>query len=231
MLSDYLIHHLFNNPYTRQHLNFYLLLFAATILRSITDLFLYYFIATGSPIFDFGLSVVITLILSYLSPYFSLLLQPLDPYFNPLTTYLLDNYKYLNIWRQRLLLALSILLIILFHFVEINSQYLILTLTHFIIVYSILNFVNSCNDPLSPLHIIKLSAYRLIQFLISAFSRKPKVTIHQPMTSSMILTPIQEPTPTPIPKKNAPQNISPTTKNWLNYLKTFNQLFSHTVAL
>jgi len=120
----------FRSKFARQKINTIPMSIIALIVRTISNFLLFSRLRTGIHWLDFLISMIITIIITLFSPFFYTSVKAHEEAFLNYTNIFVDNFlgpdgwEYVENIKNRIVLTLGIILLIILQFVEVNSRYL-----------------------------------------------------------------------------------------------------------
>ena len=132
------------SEYTRNKINLILIFIISVFGRNVFDLIISSILSTDNKILNFIISILITVLIVLVWPYFELIIFKYKKELQQFTNHILDTYsdELYRIWRERLIIGLSCFLILFLLIVEVTSLWLIISILKFLCTYFILKKID-----------------------------------------------------------------------------------------
>jgi len=154
--GNYIYENALRSKYTIEKLNTIPLSLIAMLLRGILNFLLFSKLITGIHWLDFVISMLVTIFVTILSPFFYTAVKSCEPQITKYTNIFIDNFlgpngwEYVDSLKNIILLSSGVLLIIILQIVEVNSRYLQELIVHTLITGyvsdKILNHLNELSN-------------------------------------------------------------------------------------
>ena len=127
--GSYAYDSLLKSNFTREKINILPMLIVSMVFRTILNFLLFERLITGYKIIDFLFSVIITVLITIISPFIYKSISVHENIFMKFTNKFVDNFmangwEYLESIKNRTALTVGLILVLILQFVEVNSRYL-----------------------------------------------------------------------------------------------------------
>lgn len=178
-VADILFATIINTKYTRSKINYITIFILSFILRNLMDCIIYALIQREREVFNFIISVIITVSLTISWIYFEDVILKYKHNIQCFTDYILDNYTFdlYKIWRKRIIVSTSIVLILISYTVELSSYWFRISILRFLTTCLIIDSIDNYQQYRGiPGFLRKYFTHLLSRPRVEIFSRNTPVT-------------------------------------------------------
>ena len=143
---------LLRSKFARDKINALPMSIVATVVRTIVNFLIFSRLITGIKLFDFLLSMIVTIVITLMAPFFYTSIKAHEDMFLLHTNNFIDRFmgpggwEYVETLKNRILLLIGIFLLIILQFVKINSRYLQEIIVHALITGFITDIIQRWID-------------------------------------------------------------------------------------